>query len=56
MNSSSVNEPTVQVRSEAMEPLASTGLVHVFHATAFVENLSLKDLAIGLPGGPPPPP
>jgi uncharacterized Rmd1/YagE family protein len=33
-----------------MEPLASTGLVHVFHATAFVENLSLKDLASVYPG------
>ncbi|HTB58742.1 MAG TPA: RMD1 family protein [Polyangia bacterium] len=32
-----------------MEPLASTGLVHVFHATAFVENLSLKDLATVYP-------
>ena len=44
-----MNEPTVQVSSEAMEPLASTGLVHVFHATAFVENLSLKDLATVYP-------
>jgi required for meiotic nuclear division protein 1 len=32
-----------------MEPLASTGLVHVFHAAAFVENLSLKDLAAVYP-------
>jgi required for meiotic nuclear division protein 1 len=32
-----------------MEPLASTDLVHVFHAAAFVENLSLKDLAAVYP-------
>ena len=32
-----------------MEPLASNDLVHVFHATAFVENVSLKDLAAVFP-------
>ena len=32
-----------------MEPLASNDLVHVFHATAFVENVSLKDLAAVYP-------
>jgi uncharacterized Rmd1/YagE family protein len=32
-----------------MELPASAGLVHAFHAAAFVENLSLKDLAILYP-------
>ena len=32
-----------------MESLASTDLVHVFQAAAFVENLSLKDLAAVYP-------
>ncbi len=32
-----------------MEPLPQTGLVHAFHAVAFVENLSLKDLAAVYP-------
>jgi uncharacterized Rmd1/YagE family protein len=32
-----------------MELPASVGLVHAFHATAFVENLSLKDLAAVYP-------
>ncbi len=32
-----------------MEPEGSNGLVHVFHAAAFVENLSLKDLAAVYP-------
>jgi uncharacterized Rmd1/YagE family protein len=32
-----------------MEAPASTGLVHAFHAVAFVENLSLKDLATVYP-------
>ncbi|HVZ88006.1 MAG TPA: RMD1 family protein [Polyangia bacterium] len=32
-----------------MEPVASAGLVHVFRADAFVENLSLKDLATVYP-------
>ena len=32
---------------------ASTGANHVFHAVAFVENLSLKDLAVDVSGGAP---
>jgi uncharacterized Rmd1/YagE family protein len=32
-----------------MEPVASPGLVHAFHAAAFVENFSLKDLAVVYP-------
>jgi uncharacterized Rmd1/YagE family protein len=32
-----------------MESLAPAGLVHVFHADAFVENVSLKDLAAVYP-------
>src|SRR5579871_171067 len=32
-----------------MELPASVGVIHAFHATAFVENLSLKDLAVVYP-------
>ena len=36
-----MNGPAVRVRSGAMEPVASTDLVHVFHAAAFVSSLHM---------------